>query len=276
MSGTWGTGCIPDPDDMVARENQAQPLAGFVNPGAERPAAVSWAHRLDQILDQGDTNSCVGCAIATAIYLRGQNTVPIPRPSEKAIYDLARGRDQGANRDEYDDVGCRPHNAIEAIHLHGLVHREAWPLWTEDPSLTVLKPRPETRWVNVPPDFALFRQAIDARLTGHFRGDFGPIAATLERALYLGQIPVYAQYVRHDYGAVRGDDVYDVPSDEREADLPSHMQAIVGYDEVSFHIASSWGRGHGNEGIVRVAKRVLTSSWSFGRMVITHTPKVVR
>ncbi len=275
MSLGRGTGLHPDDPLQVASENVTSPVLGsLVRTAAFRPASVDWRHLLDQILDQGDTASCVGCAFSTSIYLRGQVTTPIPRPSAKAIYDVARLYAQRLTwpLQPMVDVGCRGWEAIAGAGRHGLVPWAAWPLVTEDPELLALRPTPETRWINTPPDFTLFSQAIDLVGTGHFRADTGDIEAALEGALVAKQFPAFGMYVNDDYGRVRGDEIFDVSDLTPPEGLPGHMQALCGYDADSFHVVSSWSEEHGNGGIVRVAKRVITSRWAFTRVVVTHSP----
>lgn len=269
MTHQRGTGLLDEDDELVGRENVEKPLAGLVGI-VSRPASIRYDRFLDTILDQGDTNYCVGCAISTAVYLRGQLTTPVQRPSAKLIVDLA----QLANGDvELVNAGCRPADAIRMSSDKGLVAWDEWPLFTEDPDLLALRPREDVPWVNTPPPFDVFHTAYDARVTGYFRADFGDIVGLLEAALAIGQIPVFGMRVAHDYGAIRTE-VYDAPSGVDPAGLPAHMQAICGYDADAFDVVTSWGYGHGNRGIVRIRKSFIADPrWCNSRIVVTSVPK---
>ena len=268
MSLHRGTGLIPDDEPVVRQRNDDWPLSGLVGAG-RRPLSVSYSGALDRIIDQEQTNSCVGCAFSTAMFLRGQLSTPIRRPSPKVIYDLGRLIDEN----ELFDIGCRPQDAIVMVGKHGIVAEEDWPLFTSDKSLLALSP-PGKEWIDTPPDFTVLHQAADAVVTGCFGADGGDIVATLEQALHVRQIPMFAMYVADDYQDVRGTEVYDHPG--RVDSTSSHMQAMCGYDEDSFHIVSSWGEGHGNRGIVRIAKSFIASSNCFARKVITQVPTLRR
>lgn len=265
-----GTGLLPDDPELVRAENASCPLTVLTGM-AKRPKDFDRRGLIDRIIDQGWTNSCVGCAIATAIFLRGQASgKPVRRPSAKLIYDQARLA--GGDVPELIDWGCRPHDAIEAARRHGLVPEVSWPLFTDDPNMLALAPR-GTTWINTKPDFTTYHEAADSVMTGYFRADTGDIIGALEGAIALDYFPVFGMLVEPRFGRVVGDELYDAPGRvEDYPGLPGHMQAICGYDEEAFLVVSSWGESHGNRGIVRVAKRFLAGPWSYARMVITSAP----
>lgn len=270
MTLARGTGLLDEDEALVGVENLERPLSSIV--GGPRPALVRYDHLLDQILDQGSTNSCVGCAISTAVYLRGQLSTPVRRPSAKLIYDLAR---LAYGDTALVDEGCRPADAIRMSSDKGLVAWDEWPLFTEDDSFLILRPTEETSWIDTPPPFDVFHEAYDARVTGYFRADFGDIVGMLEGALAAGQIPVFGMRMPDDFGEVRGE-VYDAPPGINPAGLPGHMQAICGYDADAFHVVSSWGEWHGDRGIVRVRKSfVADPRWCHSRIVVTSVPLVL-
>ncbi len=269
-----GTGLVPDDPVRVVAENRAHPLIFLTGAPQPRPVRLSWRHLLDGILDQRWTNSCVGCAFATAVYLCGQaKQRPVLRPSAKAFYDGARLR--GGPVEELIDWGCKPLDAIEAARKNGLVRESSWPLFTDDPELlklAVTKAGKPVDWINAEPPFSLYFEGADAKLTGYYRADTGAIIELLEHALALGEIPVYGQHILDGYGQVTGATLYDTPTLTPPPGLPTHLQAICGYDEEAFEVVSSWGAGHGDRGIVRVRKSVIAGPWAFARMVITSVP----
>lgn len=267
----------PEVAEAAQRQNPLHALVGGMSVGAPvlvaRPASVSWAHLRDGTLDQGPTNSCVGCTFSTATYLRAKILGrPIPRPSAKLFYDGAR---LSYGDVELLDNGCYPLDAVRFGSEKGMVPWAAWPLLEPgDAEMRALVPEGKT-WIDTPPDFGVFHQAIDARVVGYLRADAGDVVAQLEAALVLGQIPGFGMLIPGDYGSVRGKEVYDIASDAVLEGLGAHMQAIVGYDEVSFLIDSSWGAGHGDNGIVRIAKNVIRrNDVSFARTIVTTVPRM--
>lgn len=277
-----GMGLLVEDEETAAQAQVARPLhalVGGARPGAGttvlRPARVSYASLLtaldDGILDQGETSQCVGCTFSTCAYLRGLvSNHRIPRPSSKLFYDLAR---LFHGDSELVDEGCLPLDAVDAAAARGLVAMRDWPMLAPaDDAMRALIPKGKT-WIDTPPDLAVYRKAIDARVLGYLRADDGDVVAQLEAALAIGQIPGFGMFVFGDYGDVRGD-VYDFPPNAKADDAEgAHMQPIVGYDEVAFEIATSWGRGHGVNGIVRIAKAALgRRDLVFSRTIVTTAP----
>ena len=272
-----GMGHIPDPQRFVQAENATRSLAGLV--GAGGPSVMPTmrhAHLLDRILDQGGTSSCVGCALSTAVYLRGAFLgYGLRRPSAKGIYDVARLVDRPGG--SVFDTGCQPRAAMLGVQEYGMVAEERWPLFapSDEEARAYAPDGTAASWIDALPPFDVFKEGADALLTGYYRADTGDIVLQLKRALVAGHFPLFAMHVRPDYQDVAGSEVYEA-SGPPDTGLPSHMQAICGYDEAAVDVVSSWGRGHGTAGIVRVSWDIVASAWSFGRMVVTAVPVTTR
>lgn len=274
-----GMGHLRDVPSLVAADDAHRHVGALVRAAAAAgppPEAVSWRHLLDLILDQGQSSSCVGCGMATQVLLRTAYLGRPVRPSEKGIYDVARLVDRPGG--PVFDLGCRPGAAMLGMHEHGLAARARWPLTSpSDEEARAMAPDgTAASWIDALPPFDVFSAGADAQVTGHFRADTGDIVGMLKRALAIGQFPGYAQYVRPDYQDVRGDEIYEVSGPPNRDSDPSHYQTLCGYDQASAHVVSSWGRGHGDGGIVRVSWSVIASSWSFDRLVVTSAPTTIR
>lgn len=259
---TRGLGLVRDRAEHVDEDNERRHLGGFLGSSNRGlPLELSYATWLDRIIDQGGTNSCVGCAISTAVYLRMRYQIgrAAVRPSPKGIYDVARLIDRPGL--PLLDNGCRPRAAIAGAQHNGLVSDDRWPLIDET--------------VNVPPPFDVFAAGVGAILTGHYRADSGDIPWLLRRALSLGHFPVFGMLVPESYAGWVTGDIFNADRGQAPDGL-GHMQAICGYGEGYFEVVSSWGYGHGMQGIVRIADDFVASAWAFDRLVITAVPSTLR
>lgn len=266
MTERPGHGLLPDLPHFVRADNVTRPLSGLVG-AAPVPVGVDRRQLLDRVLDQGATNACVGCALSTAIYLRGQMQGGVKRPSAKAIYDMARLVDMPGG--PLMDVGCRPRAAILGIQEHGLVAWDAWKL-----------PVPgefDAPDIDAQPPFDVFANGADALLTAYYRADSGDVVNALKQAIAMGHFPVFGMYVPPAYYGWAGRDVFKA-TDGAAVDrtLGAHMQAACGYDDEALHVVSSWGTRHGDSGIVRISWGFIDSAWCFDRLVINTVPTGIR
>lgn len=251
-----GLGCIPDHASDVAddlRDRHVGLLVGADAP-TTMPLQIDYSPLLGGIPNQGRTNSCVGQALATSIYLRAQIAgSPIARPSAKAIYDIARLVDTPG---QLKDVGSRPRAAIQGIQENGLVADERWPLSEEN--------------VNELPPLDVFRAALAALLSEYYRIASGVGASTLIRmALSKGFCPTFVMPVDDAYDRYDGRSVY---RSRTGPSLGLHMQAIVGYIDDVLLVAGSWGGGFGLAGYARIANEFFDSGEATDILVPTVVP----
>jgi len=230
-----GLGHIPDLDEDVAEDLRERHVGSLVGSRVGAlPNAVDYSGHLDWIQDQGPSNSCVGQALSTSVYVRAALTgILVSRPSAKAIYDVARLVD---SPNVLVDDGCRPRAAILGAQEYGFVAEERWPLTASN--------------VNVPPPLDVFRAGVGAMLAAYYRVGDGGVATLLRVALSKGFIPIFAMDVDQAYLDYGGADVYSALTGPR---LGSHMQALLGYGPGYFLAANSWGSGWGAGGYVLIA-----------------------
>jgi hypothetical protein len=255
---TRGLGHIPDEEKDVLDDLAHRHVGTLLGPPSSAPASLDYSALLDAVQNQGPTNSCVGQAFATSLYIRSKIAgAPIARPSAKAIYDVARLLD--GPRRSIVDIGSRPRLAIEGMQDYGLVADERWPLTASN--------------VNVPPPLDVFRAGLDAMLSGHYRIGAGIGASSLARsALARGFVPFFAMpvdasFYDHDGSAV----VANIASGV----IGNHAMAIVGYDESSLLVVNSWGAEWGRSGFCRLAFSLFDAT-AFDVIVPTIIPSHVR
>lgn len=230
-----GLGHIPDDHATVDEDLRERHVGVLLGAAAgELPSIVDYSSMLERIPDQGSTSSCVGQAFATAIFLRAHlDGIPLPRPSAKAIYDVARLIE---TPNALIDIGSRPRLAVQGMQDYGIVAEERWPLTEAN--------------VNTPPPLDVFRAGLGAKLSGHYRIGGADVGTLLRSALARGFVPVFAMDVDDAYLAYDGSAIYGGLTAPR---VGSHMQAVVGYGAEYFLVANSWGAGWGQRGLARIA-----------------------
>lgn len=256
MRGLRGKGHTPDRHDHVAEDLAVRHVGLLLGARvSDTPDAVDYSTMVD-IPDQGPTESCVGQAFATAIFLLAHlSGIPLPRPSAKAIWDFARLTDDPTT---LTNVGCRPRAAIDAVGSYGLVADSRWPLSAAN--------------MNDPPPLDVFRAGLGAKLSAYYRCDGSDVVAQLRSALAQRFIPVFAMDVDDAYERYDGSSVYAGLTGPL---LGSHMQAIVGYTQDAFLVANSWGEGWGRGGFARVAPAFFNTDAVRDVLVPTVAPRAV-
>lgn len=228
-------GHIKDDRDFELADLATRHVTALVGVRFSSAANVDHSQRLDAIQDQGPSNSCVGQALATSLYMRGQlSGMPIPRPSALAIYTHARLLD--ANYQPLSDDGSRPRSAMRGLTEYGVVANERWPL--------------DMARINDPMPLDVFQHALDSVVTDYYRIASGlGCSALIRTALAKGYIPVAAVPVDQSFEDM-GTGVYDGP---RGPSLGSHMVAFAGSGDGYLRIANSWGRSWGDAGFGSVS-----------------------
>lgn len=252
---SYGYGCIPDAPEHVAEDEAMRPLSALVRLAPSRRAKVSYRDRLDSVCDQGATSSCVGHALSTALYLAGQaQGQPIPRPSRRWLYDIARYRRRPG---VLEDTGSSGYTMASAAAENGIVAETRFPF---DPAL-----------INEPPPFDLDIAGADALFTDWFRASDDPEELAL--ALDRGHVPIVAIPVHTNFEQWTSDEPYfELAGDFRG----NHMLAVIGYDEhathgLVFEVVNSWGPTWCRGGFVRLAGHFLRRR-GFDRIVGRTVP----
>lgn len=265
-----GTGYIPDVFDIRDLQHTEHPqLVG----ASSFPASVSLADYLPAVVDQFNTNSCVGHALATAIYATARVAgTQLPNISALAIYAGARAADY-AKSPKLPDIGCRPRAAAEWIKKRGIVAEGRWPF---------LSSKAEA-W----PPLDVYQAGADAVLGGYYRvtGRGQALEDNLRLCLAQGCVvafaqPVYDDFERYTAGSYLG-------SPPTGTTRGSHMTALYGYAQMAedagkgttsklvFQGINSWGLGWGDAGhYTMTSERLLATGSDFYTF---HTiPKVIR
>ena len=197
------------------------------------PECFSIHHFLDLIRDQGDTESCVGHAIAEAAYVRARVLGFNPTfPSPLAAYSMARIYDKTSN-EPLVDLGSRPAMAALALHEMGFVPESQWPLVDEN--------------INQMLPLDVLQTGIKHRLTDYRLLDgAGPARSEGIRAALAAGYPVCLSIsVDDEFTNTNGF----TPIDELNGKVRgAHYVCALGYTPDSILIANSWGLDWGNVG----------------------------
>ena len=221
-----------------------------------RSAVGSWdvSGHLDAVQTQlGGT--CVGQAIASAVYLRAQlQGKPVRRPSATLI--VANAQIADAPGQPIDCDGCRPSIAIHELRDRGLVADSVWPETSEN-------------LVTIPFE-DVFARGEGATVDAWYRiPSGGDIVGGLKQALARDYVPIFAMPVDTKFEAI-GRSIYDGQGGTVRG---THAMCVVGYSAVidAFKVLNSWGPTFGDEGFVWITPNVMTRL-SFDRLVIQQTP----
>lgn len=253
-----GYGAIRVSEQDAAHDAEHHHIGVLLGTIGSLPSSVDHTPLLDRVLDQGPTNSCVAHWFTTAIYLAGQaNGKPVPRPSVRWSYTVARYTDQpGA---ALVDLGSSARLMCLGSQTHGIVADTRLPF---DPSQ-----------IDEPPPFDADLAGADALFTGYYRAD--AVAEQLQSALAQGHFPgiaidVYSNF--ESWGATPA--AYDQPSGDFKG---RHMLTLVGYrteadDVADFLVLNSWGLGWGNGGLCWMSSAFIESVNVFDRYIVTAAP----
>lgn len=182
--------------------------------------------------DQGETNSCVGHAIAAAIQYnvrrQGQDDW---MPSPLFIYSNARRLEDGLA----DDSGCEIRDGIKGVIKWGTCYNDDWPLAMD--KLTIMPPP---------------RAYADART--HLVGKYSRVVRSLQamKTCLAGNYPFvfgFNVYPEFESDAVAKTGHLSMPA-EGENMEGGHAVVAVGYNDAenAFLIRNSWGSEWGVNG----------------------------
>jgi Papain family cysteine protease len=125
-------------DVHATHDGDAGAFLASASAAAGRPS--QYLDQVGGVLDQGQTETCVGQAFKRAIDLRAAALgLSLPSSSALAIRNLALQVEQrldGVSGQPLTDVGCQPSLAVQAIRTYGLPSEAAFPF---DPAHTTDK-----------------------------------------------------------------------------------------------------------------------------------------
>lgn len=232
-------GYIPDAPDLrdhhLARLGLSAPL----------PTSASLRQYVMEVLDQGDTSSCVAHSFAQALRIADRvATIPAPALSSREfLYYNARAYDGGA----IEDQGTQLRSCAKGLTKFGRPPESAWPFVV-------------TR-INERPSWEAYREAFDNRGPSAYLRVTG--LTEIKQALAANKPVVGGTSVGNSIYDVKAGDIYD--PDPSEPYIGGHALTVVGYDEQSFTLVNSWGSGYADGGFFRVSPRFMaafTDCWS--------------
>lgn len=247
-------GAIPDRLADAELDGRTRHVSGLIGAQPGYAPTRDWSVLLDFVPDQQSTNRCVGWSFSSAMYLAGQaKGQPIPRPSAKWLYDIARYYD---TPNVLVDIGSRPRSMALAATRHGVISEERL-------ASTVAN-------VDEPPPFDCDLSAASAVFTGYYKLD-GNVPTLMRMALDKGHFPVFSIVVHEGFTDLRRGDVYDEP---QGAELGRHMLTAIAYRAGMFKILNSWGRYWCDDGFCWMTDRFVSSHFVSDRYVVSAAPKV--
>jgi len=203
-------GHIADLDRDIARDLRHRPATGLIG-ASQVPETIDYSVFAGPVWNQGGTSSCVGNATAKSLFARaGITGRPIPAPSRKGIYDVARLCDSPYQ--PMVDQGSRPAAAFLGMQDYGVVSEERWPLTDGN--------------VNDLPSLDVFESALEALVPDYYRiAPASDVALQIRQALGRGYCPVFAMPVDDMYMRYDGSAVY---PGLQSPPLGGHYQVITG------------------------------------------------
>lgn len=207
-------------------------------------AAFSLKSYVIEVLDQGESSSCVAHAFAQALRIADKIAgVRAPALSSREfLYFNSRAFDGGAILDE----GTYLRSCAKGLTKFGRPPESAWPF--------------DMAHINERPSWEAYREGIDHK---------GP--STYLRVTGLDEIrQALAASKPVVGGTMVGNSIFDYTHgvydpDPNEASVGGHALTVVGYDATSFTICNSWGPSYGESGFMRVSPRFMatfTDCWS--------------
>ena len=217
-----GLGMIPnkqDSRDWIYRENSDALDSAGTGVSLEKYAAV---------VDQGSTSSCVGQAIANAIWIvEQQSGYSYDYPSRSWLYWNSRYRHQGLN---VTDEGTFIRECCKALCKVGVPDENLWPF--------------KKSKINKQPEFGIIMNA-DPRKGGEYRAISGDRILGIKSALAEGKPVVFGTSLSESFMSSNGDHVIEKPSSS-ESSVGRHAMTIIGFQEYGsstrFRVLNSWGK----------------------------------
>lgn len=238
-SGTFVTNAAPDPFDDRDLEYRAR-LAPL-------PSSLDSRATKDGILNQGDTSSCTGHALAAVINTikgapwavddkRKRPKGDPPEVSPYMLYHLAR------RYDEYDgeaDIGSSLRGAFKGWFNHGVVPRAEWSE-IDSPAQNRLEDKDFQSLARENPLGAFYR--VNA-----FRLDDMQSAINELNAICCSAA-VHSGWKKPKHLKQGKREMYVILRPGQLDNLGGHAFAMVGYNDVGFLVQNSWGKEWGKGG----------------------------
>lgn len=222
-----GLGYLRDPAD-----HRDWPIARL-GLGAVLPPSVSLRARVDTVLDQGATQSCVAHAWVQALRIGDHvdGRVSPELASRLFVYFNARAIHGG----EHQDGGTFLRTCAQGLVRFGRPGEHLWPF--------------EQRHINDHPSWKAYRAAYDWRgPRGYYRIANGDLAS-IRVALASGKPVVFGMDVDMAFLDNAGPTLI---GPAEGAAVGGHAMCVVGYDGEDFEIVNSWGPTWRDGGFARL------------------------
>lgn len=251
-------GHIPDNDGHTVEVFRG--LTGIAA-GLTMPDEVDLTPFVPTVLDQTNTNSCVGHATAIGIAVTfaraGQPLGFVPSPH--SIYQLARCMERSDPSIPLRDFGSRPNLGIRSLNEWGIRPMKA-------PSPLGFSSDCDLSNVNDEPVFEDLELDAKQLLVGQYAITSSGIQAVNDvcASLYGGFGVVLSSFVDLAFERLHpGSDVYDLP-DHTDSGGGFHYMTVLAFRTVNgrkqFLLQSSWGQMWGNNGRAWVTDRFVQQS----------------
>lgn len=192
------------------------------------PVAASLRDHVVEVLDQGNTSSCVAHSWAQALRIADMvaGVKDPPLPSREYLYWNARAYDGGPIADQ----GTQLRSCAQGIIKFGRPPESAWPF--------------RESYINERPPWEAYREGYDARGVAGYRRV--TTLAEIRQAIAAGHAVVGGTDVGESIFQAGDGGIYAPPSGEEV--IGGHALTVVGYDANSFDLVNSWGPGWGKQG----------------------------
>lgn len=235
----------PDRLDLRDRVYQA--------PVSEAPRAIYVTTRAWQAFNQEDTAACTGYALAALIDFLQERAKRSAKPvSPRMLYSMGR------RYDEFDgaaDAGSSLRGALKGWFRHGACSLELWPNTIGINDMPTDARDPRSDWwsdaLNCPLG-AYYR--IETQLLADLHGAIRETGAVYASARFHSGWNDAIELTGAE--ALTGESIHTPMADIPFPSEPlsgGHAFVIVGYDQIGFHVLSSWGPGWGTGGIARLS-----------------------
>lgn len=230
------SGYLPDTPD-----SRDQLCGALGLPGSPPASAMRLAGLVPRVLDQGWTESCVGHAIASGLWVArrafGQDA---EQPSPRFIYFHARGYHGG----ELVDTGTFLRTGLRGVQRFGYAPEQHCPT--------------SRATINRSPSWAAYRHAHDSGgLRGYYRiaSEGSERIDEIKRALAADHPVVLGTGVSQSFKSYSGTGTVTRPA--HSAIVGRHAMCVVGYEGDRFRVLNSWGRLWGDGGFVWITDTYL-------------------
>ena len=198
------------------------------------PSSMSYAHPtlVGPVVDQGETGSCVGQALASLCYFLFRLRTPNQAFSARWIWMAAKEIDQWMPSVMFDGAGTRARDALKVLNKYGACPELLWPF--DEPLPWVYR---ETE---------IIRTAAQHRIGEYWR--LSGLGAQRNHLATVGPFPIGVP-VYENWSEIGSDGVVPMP---HGALLGGHELLATGYDDATALVEAknSWGPEHGSLGYV--------------------------